>query len=76
MLSDEHKSEISAIRSELDELIPQVRHIMETNPNFREDEEYQELIGEINLLEDNLREIQINSQQVIDPEIVGQAAVI
>ena len=57
MLSDEHKSEISAIRSELDELIPQVRHIMETNPNFREDEEYQELIGEINLLEDNLREI-------------------
>ena len=60
----------------MDELIPRVKHIMETNPNFREDEEYQELISEINLHEDNLREIQINCQEVIDPEIVGQAAVI
>ena len=48
---------------------------METNPNYRNDEDYIELMGAVNMLEDELREIQAMNE-ALDPEIVGQAAAI
>ena len=37
---------------QLDEYIPQIKKIMDTKPNYKDDQEYRDLVSEVNMLED------------------------
>ena len=54
-ITEKRKADISEISERLDKNIPQLRKIMETNPQYKKDQQYLKLAAEINALEDSLR---------------------
>ena len=74
-ITEQRKADISEISEKLDKNIPQLKNIMETNPQYKKDQQYLKLAAEINAQEDQLRQLQAMNE-ALDPEIVGEAAAV
>ena len=76
MITEQRSTEIKELRGKLDEYIPLLKVIMDKNPGYKNDAEYQKMVKEIDDIQIQLKSDVNSESNSIDASVRGDAAVL
>ena len=76
MITEQRSTEIKELRGKLDEYIPLLKAIMDKNPGYKNDAEYQKMVKEIDDIQIQLKSDVNSESNSIDASVRGDAAVL